>query len=58
MRINGAKQFYERFDFFPSLSDPLHLFIFLKDIRKRLACGLGILLMHRAKNPEADRSDS
>lgn len=34
MGINGAKKFYERFDFLPSPSDPLHLFILLKDIRK------------------------
>lgn len=29
-----AKTFYERFDFLPSPSDPLHLFMLLKDIRK------------------------
>jgi len=29
-----AKGFYEQFDFLPSPSDPLHLFILLKDIRK------------------------
>jgi GNAT superfamily N-acetyltransferase len=29
-----AKGFYERFDFLPSPSDPLHLFILLKDVRK------------------------
>jgi GNAT superfamily N-acetyltransferase len=29
-----AKKFYERFDFLPSPSDPLHLFMLLKDIRK------------------------
>jgi GNAT superfamily N-acetyltransferase len=29
----GAKQFYERFDFLPSPSDPLHLFMLLKDLR-------------------------
>ncbi len=28
-----AKQFYERFDFLPSPSDPLHLFVLLKDLR-------------------------
>lgn len=28
-----AKQFYERFDFLPSPSDPLHLFMLLKDLR-------------------------
>ncbi|MBS0179890.1 MAG: GNAT family N-acetyltransferase [Nitrospira sp.] len=31
-----AKTFYERFDFLPSPSDPLHLFILLKDLRKLL----------------------
>ena len=31
---DAAKQFYERFDFLPSPSDPLHLFILLKDVRK------------------------
>lgn len=29
-----ARTFYERFDFLPSPSDPLHLFMLLKDIRK------------------------
>jgi len=31
-----AKTFYEHFDFLPSPSDPLHLFILLKDLRKLL----------------------
>ena len=31
---NAAKKFYERFDFLPSPSDPLHLFILLNDLRK------------------------
>jgi len=30
----GARIFYEHFDFLPSLSDPLHLFMLLKDARK------------------------
>ncbi len=30
----SARKFYERFDFLPSPSDPLHLFMLLKDIRK------------------------
>lgn len=30
----SARTFYERFDFLPSPSDPLHLFILLKDILK------------------------
>lgn len=31
---DGARGFYERFDFHPSPSDPLHLFMLLKDARK------------------------
>ncbi|MGI8772110.1 MAG: GNAT family N-acetyltransferase [Acidobacteriaceae bacterium] len=30
-----ARRYYERFDFSPSPTDPLHLFALLKDIRKR-----------------------
>jgi GNAT superfamily N-acetyltransferase len=30
----AARGFYERFDFLPSPSDPLHLFMLLKDARK------------------------
>jgi GNAT superfamily N-acetyltransferase len=29
-----AKEFYQHFDFVPSPTDPLHLFILLKDLRK------------------------
>lgn len=29
-----ARKFYEGFDFLPSPSDPLHLFVLLKDVRK------------------------
>ncbi len=29
-----AKNFYERFDFLPSPTDPLHFFMLLKDVRK------------------------
>jgi hypothetical protein len=32
-----AKLFYQRFDFIPSPSDPLHLVILLKDVRKIVA---------------------
>lgn len=32
----GARQFYERFDFHPSPTDPLHLFILLKDLRNAM----------------------
>ncbi|MEQ1793796.1 MAG: GNAT family N-acetyltransferase [Nitrospira sp.] len=31
----GARQFYERFDFRPSPTDPLHLFMLLKDLHKK-----------------------
>jgi GNAT superfamily N-acetyltransferase len=30
----NAKRFYERFDFVPSPTDPMHLFVLLKDVRK------------------------
>ncbi len=29
-----ARQYYEQFDFMPSPTDPLHLFVLLKDLRK------------------------
>ncbi|HKT34602.1 MAG TPA: GNAT family N-acetyltransferase [Nitrospira sp.] len=32
-----AKGFYEHFDFIPSLSDPLHLHILLKDLRRTVS---------------------
>lgn len=32
-----ARQYYEQFDFVPSPSDPLHLFVLLKDLRQMLA---------------------
>lgn len=32
-----ARTFYQRFDFLPSPTDPLHLFILLKDVRKLIA---------------------
>jgi GNAT superfamily N-acetyltransferase len=31
-----ARAFYERFDFAPSPTDPLHLFILLKDVRRAM----------------------
>lgn len=34
---DAARAFYERFEFIPSPSDPYHLFLLLKDIRKLLA---------------------
>jgi GNAT superfamily N-acetyltransferase len=33
---NEAREFYSRFDFAPSPSDPLHLFLILKDVRAQL----------------------
>lgn len=32
-----ARSFYERYDFIPSPSGPLHLFLLLKDVRAMLA---------------------
>jgi GNAT superfamily N-acetyltransferase len=32
----NARRFYEHFDFLPSPTDPLHLFILLKDLRRLL----------------------
>jgi GNAT superfamily N-acetyltransferase len=32
-----ARHFYEHFDFVPSPSDPLHLFVLLKDVRRMIA---------------------
>ena len=29
-----ARNFYQRFDFLPSATDPMHLFVLLKDVRK------------------------
>jgi len=34
-----ARRFYERFDFVPSPSDPMHLFVLLKDVRRIVASG-------------------
>lgn len=34
MKDDAVRKFYERFDFFPSPTDPLHLFELLKDLRK------------------------
>lgn len=30
----NARRFYERFDFVPSPTDPMHLYVLLKDVRK------------------------
>jgi len=29
-----ARRFYEHFDFIPSPTDPMHLFVLLKDVRR------------------------
>jgi GNAT superfamily N-acetyltransferase len=34
---DAAKRYYEQFDFVSSPSDPLHLFVLLKDLRKLIA---------------------
>jgi GNAT superfamily N-acetyltransferase len=31
---DAARRFYEHFDFLPSPSDPMHLFVLLKDVRR------------------------
>ncbi len=31
---DGARRFYEKFDFIPSPADPMHLFVLLKDVRR------------------------
>ena len=31
---HAARTFYERFDFLPSPTDPMHLFMLMKDLRK------------------------
>jgi GNAT superfamily N-acetyltransferase len=36
---DGAKRFYEHFDFVPSPSDPMHLFVLLKDVRRIISDG-------------------
>jgi hypothetical protein len=33
---DAARRYYEQFDFAASPSDPLHLLVLLKDIRKRI----------------------
>ncbi|ADE16990.1 GCN5-related N-acetyltransferase (plasmid) [Nitrosococcus halophilus Nc 4] len=33
-----ARAFYEHFNFFPSPTDPYHLYLLVKDIRKAMAC--------------------
>ena len=32
----AARNFYEKFDFIPSPTDPMHLFVLLKDLRRIL----------------------
>ncbi len=33
----AARNFYQRFDFVPSPTDPMHLFVLLKDVRRMVA---------------------
>jgi GNAT superfamily N-acetyltransferase len=33
---DAAKRFYEHFDFSPSVTDPRHLFLFIRDIRRAI----------------------
>ncbi|MGA2147160.1 MAG: GNAT family N-acetyltransferase [Bryobacteraceae bacterium] len=33
----AARSFYEQFDFIPSPSDPMHLFVLLKDVRRTVS---------------------
>ena len=35
-----ARAFYEKFDFIPSPTDPMHLFVLLKDVRRMVAARL------------------
>ena len=32
-----ARTFYQKFDFVPSPTDPMHLFVLLKDVRRIMA---------------------
>jgi GNAT superfamily N-acetyltransferase len=32
----AARDFYEKFDFIPSPTDPMHLFVLLKDVRRTM----------------------
>jgi hypothetical protein len=36
LRAGKARAFYERFDFIAAPTDPLHLFVLLKDVRTSL----------------------
>jgi hypothetical protein len=36
----AVRQWYEHFDFDPSPSDPLHLFLVMKDIKRLIAAAL------------------
>jgi GNAT superfamily N-acetyltransferase len=36
-RDEEAKRFYQKFDFIPSPTDPMHLFVLLKDVRRMMA---------------------
>jgi hypothetical protein len=32
-----ARAFYQKFDFIPSPTDPIHLFVLLKEVRRNIA---------------------
>ena len=34
LKDDAARRFYEYFDFLPSATDPLHLYVLVKDLRK------------------------
>jgi hypothetical protein len=36
---DAARRYYEQFDFLPSPTDPFHLSVLLKDIRRHLETG-------------------
>ncbi len=36
-KTDEAKRFYEKFDFISSPTDPMHLFVLLKDVRRIVA---------------------
>jgi len=33
----ATRSFYQKFDFIPSPTDPMHLFVLLKDVRRMIA---------------------
>jgi predicted N-acetyltransferase YhbS len=49
-----ARAFYERFDFIPSPTDPLHMFVLIKDLRPRCRS----LFEHSARWPPRWQDES